>query len=336
MKKIIFALFILLVLVGCKLEQKSLYLSESDVTQIKINGVLSERKSEISGLAWYNDYLIILPQYPDRFPTKDGASASLFAISKAQLDEYFSLENPKEITPLQIPFYTPDFSDITHFEGFEAIAFIDDNIYLAIESSPDKMLGYLVKGIIRKDLSKIEIGNQKTKIEPQTDIHNACYETLFAYDNKLITIYEANGKNVNHNPKAIVFDTNLKKIAEYNFPNIEYRITDATSVSDGKFFAINYFWPGDADSYKPAQDELKEKWGIGKTHSQNENVERIVEFKISDSIILANTPPIYLKLLGNNVARNWEGIVKYENGFILATDKYPATIIAYVSAKTMQ
>ncbi len=330
MKKIILFYIVFILLFGCKIEEKKLFLDESDVTQIKVTAPLSDRKSEISSLAWYNDYLIILPQYPSRFPV--GGYSSLFAISKKQLDNYLAGDMTKPIEPIQIPFNQKDMPSLSGFEGYEAMIFIGDDIYLAIETSPNEMLGYLVKGKISPDLSMITLTGEKTAIKPQSDIPNACYETLTTYNDKIIAIYEGNGKNVNLHPFALVFDKNLKKEGELPLPNIEYRITDATAVDNDKFYVINYFWPGDAQYYKPATDKIKQKWGIGKTHSENENVERILELKInSDNISLSETPPVYLKLLGNNTARNWEGIVRYKKGFILATDKYPQTIIAYVN-----
>ena len=333
MKKFIILFSILIVFLGCKLEKKNVFLDESSVINIAVTQPLADRKSEISSLAWYNDYLIILPQYPNRFPN-NSAKGSLFAIPKKQLDKYLSGENKQPIEPIKIPFYDDGLSDLDGFEGYEAICFIKDNIYLTIESSPDKMLGYLVKGKIKPDLTEITMDfDKKAKIQPQAEIPNACYETMFVYDDKIYTIYEANGKNVNPHPKVLVYSNDLKFIGEYEIPNIEYRITDATCVDDNKVYLINYFWPGDQEYYNPATDEIAEKYGVGKTHYENKNVERVICFDINDKIRLANKPPTYMKLLGNNTARNWEGIVKYKKGFILATDKYPTTIIGYIESK---
>jgi len=44
------------------------------VQYITLEGEISEPKAEISGLAWYGDYLILLPQYPHFFPSEyDGS-----------------------------------------------------------------------------------------------------------------------------------------------------------------------------------------------------------------------------------------------------------------------
>ena len=48
--------------------------------------------------------------------------------------------------------------------------------------------------------------------------------------------------------------------------------------------------------------------------------------------MLAGTPHIELELEGEKTSRKWEALARYGNkGFIIATDKYPTTILAYVS-----
>jgi hypothetical protein len=71
-------------------------------------------------------------------------------------------------------------------------------------------------------------------------------------------------------------------------------------------------------------------YGIGLTHQEQDQVERLLAFVIEeDGIKLVDQAPIYLEISGDE-ARNWEGIVRYKHGFLLVTDKYPSTILAYV------
>ena len=70
-----------------------------------------------------------------------------------------------------------------------------------------------------------------------------------------------------------VNDLSLAKIKS---PNIEYRITDATKVKNNKFWAINYYWPGDKKDLKPGLDRLRKN----KDNDPNQTIERLVEFKI--------------------------------------------------------
>ena len=150
-------------------------------------------------------------------------------------------------------------------------------------------------------------------------------------DDKIITIYEANGKNINSEPVAHLFDLELNFLETITFPNIEYRITDATAIDEfNEFWLINYFWPGEKDQYKPAEDEIAQHFGKGETHSNTEVVERLLKFEYSkDKFSLTRSEPIQLKLISD--ARNLEGIVKFDDlGFLICTDKFPKTILGFI------
>ena len=83
---------------------------------------------------------------------------------------------------------------------------------------------------------------------------------------------------------------------------------------------------------KPSKDLLISKYGEGPTHSRSERVERLVEYKINNNrIVLTDNPHIELELEGEKTSRKWEALARYENkGFLIATDKYPTTILAYI------
>ena len=94
-----------------------------------------------------------------------------------------------------------------------------------------------------------------------------------------------------------------------------------------KFWAINYYWPGDKKNLKPSLDKLSKN----KKTNSDQTIERLVEFKIKrNSISLTKKKPINLILEEGN-SRNWEAIVRFgESGFLIATDKYPRMILAYI------
>jgi hypothetical protein len=113
---------------------------------------------------------------------------------------------------------------------------------------------------------------------------------------------------------------------------VEYRITDVTALDgQARFWAINYFFP-DESELKPRVDPLAERYGRGPTHTQAEHVERLLQFHYTPAgLELVDRPPLQLALLPDE-ARNWEGIVHLEGrGFLLVTDKFPETILAFVS-----
>jgi hypothetical protein len=188
----------------------------------------------------------------------------------------------------------------------------------------------LIKGRVEGDCARLVLDpDTYVAIETQADLSNMSDETIILYQDKVYTIYEANGTNVNPQPTAHVFDLSLKPLGEISLPNIEYRLTDATVVDEeGRFWAINYYFPGDT-KLKPAEDQIALAYGMGTTHQYADAVERLVAFEFSEEgIQLAGLPPMYLALEGDT--KNWEGIVRFGEGFLLVTDEYPTTILAFI------
>ncbi len=301
---------------------------EQPVISIEISGPLANRNSEVSGLDWYADYLIILPQYPERL------SNHLFALRKADILGALSTQQSTPLEPIPIPFFAPDFAnEIEGFEGFEAIAFQGSQVFLTIEAKSNGFAkGYIVTGTIANDLSLLTIDSQRLVESPaQSTSPNKADESLIVTENQIIAIYEANGMRLNSSPSMHAFDFELRPQPPVSFPNIEYRITDATALDEqSRFWAVNYFYPGDQDLL-PDKDPLAIRYGRGHTHRQQPTVERLVEFSYSQSdITQTHAAPIQLELA--IAARNWEGIVRLDNqGFLLMTDKFPETILGFVA-----
>ena len=67
--------------------------SEQPVTEIPLAGPANQAKAEISGMAWYKDWLVLLPQYPSVVET------SLYAIPKADIVAFLDGELAGPLTP---------------------------------------------------------------------------------------------------------------------------------------------------------------------------------------------------------------------------------------------
>ena len=65
-------------------------------------------------------------------------------------------------------------------------------------------------------------------------------------------------------------------------------------------------------------------------------VEQLIEFELqSESIVRTNTPPIKIKLSEFGDSRNWEGVVRLNDiGFLVVTDKFPGSILAFLPYKS--
>ncbi len=304
---------------------------EYPVINIPLAGAASDRNAEISGMAWYSNTLILLPQYPSRFGSGDGA---VLALDRAEILAYINDLTDIPLMPRTIPLIAPGVNKLTGFEGFEAIGFSGERAFLTIETKPGAMLAYLVSGTIKPDLSELRLDTSRmAQIPPQTGITNLSDEALVVAGQRLVTLYEANGAAVNPKPAAHLFDFNLNSQGTVSFAAIEYRITDATPADDyGRFWAINYFYPGDTQLL-PAADPLAVQFGEGATHSQFNTVERLVEFVFTEyGITFSDAPPIQIQLIDDDHSRNWEAIARLEGyGFLLATDKFPETILGFLA-----
>lgn len=288
--------------------------------------------AEYSGLAWYGDWLILLPQYPGRFD--GGSDGALLALARADVLAYLDGTSTAPLAPRAVPFSAPGLAaDVAGFEGYEAIAFDGERAYLTIEASPPGgMRGYLVAGDFAPDLSGLSLDPETlVEIPMPAQSGNKSYESLLLAGGQVLALYEANGLALSPEPAAVAFDLSLAPAGSVPFPRVEYRVTDATALdAGGRFWAINYFFPGEPE-LKPAVDPLAQQYGQGPTHTQYEYVERLIELEYTDSgIHLVDRPPIQLALIADE-ARNWEGIVRLDSrGFLIVTDKFPETILAFV------
>lgn len=337
---LILLLLIALVFLGCyargftspknKLQPTVL---EQPIIPIPLTGALAVRNAEVSGLAWYGEYLIFLPQYPN-FSSNYEGDGVLYALPKADIVALLDGRTDSPLEPVAIPLNDSVLrAQIENYQGFEAIGFSGERVFLTIEAGgASGMRGYLVSGEIMPGLSGITLdADHLVEIPLQSQLDNRSDESLLVLDDRILAIYEVNGAGVNPQPVAHAFDFNLNPLGTVSFPHIEYRISDAALAGDGThFWVVNCFYPGDKDLL-PLSDPLTARFGQGLTHSQNETVERLVEMQYSKSgIILADKAPVLLTLIADT-NRNWEGLALLEGcGFLLMTDKFPETILAFV------
>jgi hypothetical protein len=303
---------------------------ETPVTPLRMGGPAALPGAEFSGMAWYGDTLILLPQYPDF--TNDGLFA-LYALPKQAILDHLSGQDDSPLEPVPVTLVENGLRDVLPaFAGFESIAFDGDRAYLTIEAwSPDGAIGYLVGAWVDPDSASISIDPSTiTLIPPQTGQLNVSDETLLATPSGPLTIYELNGAQMNPYPVAHRFDTALQPVDTIPFPSVEYRITDGTPLdADGRFWAINFHFPSNEDP-DPPSDPIAEQFGRGATHNESTRVERLLEFQYDDAqVTRTDTPPLQLEL--SLLARNWEGIVRLDDlGFLLVTDKFPGTLLGFV------
>ena len=302
---------------------------EVEYRDIPLSGLITNPKQEISGMDLYDNQIILLPENLGGF---------LYMISKDEIINSLDKENPTPIEPKQPAFHTPDYSkSIPGFEGFEAIAFHGNNVYVTLEAKDDKtMRGYLAWGTIDPTTKEVTIPNENLlELETPIQVKNMTYESLLIHNNHVILFYEVQGMNLQksvwqHQVSLINFS-----VSKIEFPNIEYRITDVSRMDkQNRFWAINYHWPGDAKRIKPGPDPVSLMFGEGTTHQNSDVIERLIEMELNDGKIqFSGREPIQIEL-AEKTSRNWEGIVRLDDrGFLIATDKYPGMILGFIPFK---
>ena len=308
---------------------------EVEVLPITLAGPAAQRNAQFSGMAWYGETLILLPQYPDF--AADGTNA-LYALPRSEvlawIDRAAQGEKPPALLPSPVTFLAPGLADsIPGYEGYEAIAFDGERFYVTLEAQANGQTGaYLFVGRVDSDNNTLSADTSVWQyIAGQSGLSNNSDESILVTPDGPMTLHEINGVEWSAAPLAHRFDAALQPLGAISFPNIEYRITDATPLDgDGRFWAINYFFPGD-EWLTPASDPIADLFGRGPTHSTSVQVERLLEFRFDGAqIVRTERAPVQLQL--TLLSRNWEGIVRLEErGFLLITDQFPETTLGFVS-----
>ena len=245
---------------------------------LKIDGPMKNSDEEISGMDWYYDNLILLPE---------NLNGYAFAIKKPEIDSRIDKSDTTAIKPQKIKFNTPNYKNtIPGFDSFEAIAFRGYEVYVTIEIKFDNSMSCLLaRGHIDNRSLEITIPEQTlTTLDVPSYVDNMSFESLVLNKDRIIALFEANGDSLVDNPYALSINLSGKDINKHKMSSINYRIADATKVDDkNRFWAINYFFPGDKKTLKPSTDILSARYGNGLTHSLSRRVERLIEYKIENN-----------------------------------------------------
>ncbi len=120
------------------------------------------------------------------------------------------------------------------------------------------------------------------------------------------------------------------------FPNVEYRINDASRVDDdGLFWVINYFWPpSDQLVHDSIPDPIVARWGARKATASPPwwSVCCPCATRQKASPWPDDMPPVQLDLIGGIIVlATGEGLVLLDDlGFLWSQTKHPSTILAFV------
>lgn len=287
--------------------------------ELPLDGPAAASSSELSGLAWQGDRLLLLAENP-----LDG----LYVLARAEILARVDEPSPAPLHPVRIPFTNPEvLHGLPHFDGLEAIVVDGDVVYLLMETRHRCAMGaVLMRGAFNEDGGQVEVdAASAVTLELAHQACNLSAETLLLHNGLVHVIEEANGASLVKAPEAMRFDAGLKPLDGIPFPALDYRVTDATSVDPGgRFWVVNYLWPPERRLLKPQDD-----WG-----DPSDPVEQLLELEVSDEgVRRTDSPAVNLRagMPASTDAHNWEGLARLEGrGFLAVTDTHPRTVLAFI------
>ena len=301
----------------------------AEVQYIQLAGEAADSNAQFSGMDWWGDSLILLPQYPDW----DSAQPVVFAITKREILSFLASDDPQPIKPTPYLVFIPDkLTDLDGFDGFESIYFDGDNVYLTIEMDVfGTMFSYVVRGLADSAMHIIYVDANLVRLPTPVQVHNVSYEAMTKYEDYLYIIYEANTKRLQDVPVAYRCTTNLAECVQVPMEAVEARVTDATRTDrSGGFYAVNTY---DKKSAKKVRANKREDECYFHTGSEH-GVEKIIALAASDEGVFADLthPALCLRHPDKEpLFHNWEGIARLDNrGFLLITDTRPETVFGFV------
>jgi hypothetical protein len=296
---------------------------------------LAPRQSMISGLAWYHDDLILLPQQRPVAGRPSNHRGRLYSITRSALEREVAAPTHEGL-PIDVwTLEAPGIDTLAGFEGFEAITFVGDTVFMTVEADvPAGPYAWLLRGRADAEHRTVRMEPPEVRIMGQSGLGNLTEEALVHYAGEVISIHEANGVAVNPVPVAHAFAIAREPAVpwrgrELPMAAVEYRVTDATAADDeGRFWVSNYLFDGDSGLH--AADRLFGGPPSGSRAAAVPWIERAIELRVThDGIVPSGRPPLYFE--PGDGARNWEGIARLgTRGLILVTDKFPSTRLAFL------
>ena len=333
----LFSCFSVLAMQSAIVSANTALLPEITPIPLTLSGPLTKNTSEISGLTWCGDHLYLVPQYTDFYQANQHF---IYRLSKsdinAHLEAILSEQSTNPLQPKPIVVNNAQLlEEIPGYDGLEAMVCANDQVFLAIELD---RAGKREATVIARAVWQRQGVDEQLTIERISAtlpsfhrINNMANESLLLMGETLLSLSEVNRAGRGQAVEAHRLALDLTVLANTEFVEIPYRITDATELDDNnRFWVANYLYRGDSH-LRVKEDRFASRFGVGASHKGSDVVERLIELQwLFDKVTITDTPPIYLKLTPGT-GRNWEGLVRLsDQGFLAATDKFPHTLLVFI------
>ena len=295
--------------------------------EIVLAGDIAKAESQISGMAWWRNTLVLLPQYTD---WRRGKSV-LYTIPEKTIRAYLDTETPMPITPEELPIVVPkSISAHAGFEGLEAILIIQDRVYVTVEISHNGLMqAYLVTGTIAK--TGVTLTDTRIPLPAPLQIPNMAFESLSAYQNDVIAFFEVNSPRLPVQSVAYLCEKGIAPCVPLPLESVMFRITDATrSNSRRQLWILN-------QSFKAIEKKLQSTMETDPCSTLLGNTKgygQLMPFQLTTEDIRRDTSRPVLCIQMQHVDKripNFEGLVRLDRkGFLVITDAYPRTLFGFV------
>lgn len=313
---------------------------------IELPSVLKRYGQEFSGMCISNQKLFLLPQLADIEPETVG-KVFLYTVSLSDIaactTQLSGCERPVSVDSIELRNLQTCIQKIggNHYEGLEAIAAIGNHFYFTVETKMKKGSKipfdeyYILKGILDNnaciltlDANSIALNNwlkQDPYSKDKRDYEQVGPEAIAPLDTNgnLLVILEYN-KPFEKNTQAYQINPDSQTVTMLTAINpVDFRITDLTNDS-GALYALNFYYGGEWEIYarhkqKNRQREIKNRVDPFDSERYNDKTYTFGRILKLDTKV---TPWKWVSevKIPFREKRNWEGLVKFGNGFLILSD----------------
>ncbi|RZA02028.1 MAG: hypothetical protein EOP47_08470 [Sphingobacteriaceae bacterium] len=305
--------------------------AQSKIKLIQLPLAINSINQEYSGITQYGNRVYLLPQYGNNYTTKLKGEFNIYSFATD------SINHAIEGTDTLYHFRTLKVKNLTrlpneivdNYQGFEAIAIANNQVYLTIETKDTHYYCYVLKGVLDTLKNEIYIDSRNfIRLRRYPAIVNAGFESL-AYlpkGKKLLAYYEFNA--MPNGGIAYLIDPDFKSAPKpVKAPYLYFRMTDIAADNRDRIYGINYYYNGDyedhlvngilqhpEDKIETAIPELAEPLNKDPDYLKKNTYARIVSLKNYKATQWEHVFSF------DGYKNNWEGITLFGKGALIITD----------------
>ncbi|RZK35336.1 MAG: hypothetical protein EOO57_09295 [Hymenobacter sp.] len=297
------------------------------VRNLSLPKELSFYDNQFSGLYIAKSQLFLMSESR----LQDNAEAKLYALKLADLDRKLT------DTIFSLPYRQLPIRNLQRlrarmaaagqsYEGLEAMAIDQDEVYFSVETATPSTNCYLLKGRLGEAAVVLDttflLPLPKPLAPDGAHIYNAGFEALALTDKHLLAFFEYNyfpGQNYAYefDRARLRTDSAPRPVALAKVP---FRITDLTPTGGPHFTALNFFFKGEGGDavYRTPATETENARLITDASGFKSYCRLLEVTRTGNSF---SWKPLW-EFPDQYKGYNWEGIAAYKNGYFVVNDKY--------------